>query len=42
MRTGVVFFQPSIYTPMIFANMTSLLAVVERVGVVGAALLAAV
>ena len=37
---SVVLVEPSVYTTMIFTNMARLLAVVERVGVVGARLLA--
>ena len=41
MRARVVLVEPSIYTPVVFTNVARLLAVVERVGVVGAAFLAA-
>ena len=40
MRARIIFFQPSIYTAVVLTNMTSLLAIMERVGVVRAGLLA--
>ena len=41
MWARIIFFQPSIYTAVVLTNMTRLRAVVERVGVVRARLLAA-
>ena len=40
MWARIVLVEPSVYTPMIFTNVARLLAVVERVGVVRAGLLA--